>query len=343
MQRKLQAVPLNRLPFKPMPWAIYPIAQHSRITMIAGEPGTGKSMFALGCILANYARKEFLNFPLRERCRVLYIGMDAPTDDYGSQIRRLSRSLNLEAMSLDEGLDPTDDREPPCLMFSDSKLNLAELALELETFFKTGIYSDEGEEYFYPVDVLIIDALRQAHDGDENDTRQMGLVMSILRKIAERGTAVVLLHHTAKAAATFSAVYAARGSTTIAGSVDIMINLSVAKKGERSQFGGWNGVKAEVTKGRGWDLPGKFFFNNTYDAERIELKVVDEKELKEKESASVIDKLSTLSGAWTWSDLLKETKVSTTLLKAALADAGWIKDGSSWMPGIREVAEPVAK
>ncbi|PKN12443.1 MAG: hypothetical protein CVU69_08150 [Deltaproteobacteria bacterium HGW-Deltaproteobacteria-4] len=50
----------------------------------------------------------------------------------------------------------------------------------------------------YPKALFIIDTLRSAHGGDENNSETMSLIMRRMRELRDAGATVVLLHHTPK-------------------------------------------------------------------------------------------------------------------------------------------------
>ncbi len=80
------------------------------------------------------------------------------------------------------------------------------------------------------ITVLIIDTLSHIWPClDENDAIAVGRALDPLNELANRGTAVVCIHHAPKAKQ--SAVISARGSTAIPAFFDIVINMRTAGKG----------------------------------------------------------------------------------------------------------------
>jgi len=67
--------------------------------------------------------------------------------------------------------------------------------------------------------LLIVDTLRRAHDRDENDTKEMSQVLSLMEAVAKKsGAAVLFVHHQGKAAitgGTASEATSARGATVL--------------------------------------------------------------------------------------------------------------------------------
>ena len=87
--------------------------------------------------------------------------------------------------------------------------------------------------------LVLIDPLRQFHEGDENDSAAMNLVVQTLRRLAERtGAAVVFAHHATKAS-TFAgqgdAAGAARGSSALTDGVRWQLNLSRMSREQAQQ------------------------------------------------------------------------------------------------------------
>lgn len=78
--------------------------------------------------------------------------------------------------------------------------------------------------------LVILDPARQLHAADENDSASMNAFVGILRCVAEAsGAAVVVAHHTNRAAAQFGmgdAAGAARGSTALTDAVRWQVNIS---------------------------------------------------------------------------------------------------------------------
>lgn len=87
--------------------------------------------------------------------------------------------------------------------------------------------------------LVLIDPLRQFHEGDENDSAAMNLVVQALRRLAERtGAAVVFAHHATKAAASDGqgdAAGAARGSSALTDGVRWQLNLSRMSREQAKQ------------------------------------------------------------------------------------------------------------
>ena len=73
--------------------------------------------------------------------------------------------------------------------------------------------------------VLIFDTLRASQGKDENDSKEMGLIMNRLKELRDSGFTIILLHHTSK-----HSDNAAKGSTAIVDLADHILGLTRIKK-----------------------------------------------------------------------------------------------------------------
>jgi len=82
-----------------------------------------------------------------------------------------------------------------------------------------------------PPGLLIFDTLRASHNGDENSSKDMALVLSRLKELRETGFTIVVLHHTPKGDAN---TY--KGSTAILDLADHVLSLERQGKTEDEEF-----------------------------------------------------------------------------------------------------------
>lgn len=73
--------------------------------------------------------------------------------------------------------------------------------------------------------LLIFDTLRAAHDGDENSSKDISLVMGRLKELREAGFTILLNHHTGKAGE-----YIYKGSTAISDLADHVLSLNKIRR-----------------------------------------------------------------------------------------------------------------
>lgn len=199
------------------------LAPERSLIMISAEPGAGKTMLAGSLGLAVSEGRPFLDLPTKQS-GVLFIGEDAPAWDYGVIFRKL---LNGNAapetfhLAAHEGFQLLD------------RGWRARLSDYLE---RTG------------VGLVILDTLRAVHGNNENDSREMQQVMTVLRAISVTyAVSLIFLHHTTKKNAEgFAGEY--RGSSVLLGSCDAFIHMSAEKGLPGSKI-----LTLEVKKGRGTD------------------------------------------------------------------------------------------
>ena len=189
---------------------------HETLTMVSGEPYTGKTLFLIATALSLASGKPLFGlYPPKELRRVLFIGQDAPTWDYAGQALKLARGY---------GIKPED------LQHYEVDFILNEGVLITEKPFLEWL----GQWYeATKFEVLMLDTLLDVHAADENSNSQMRLVMKLLKNIRDTfGTAVIFSHHTAKPSIgdTRSANYMSRGATVIPGSSDFHFQLRAGKE-----------------------------------------------------------------------------------------------------------------
>lgn len=80
-----------------------------------------------------------------------------------------------------------------------------------------------------PPGLLIFDTLRASHNGDENSSKDMALVLSRLKELREAGFTIIVLHHTPKGN---DGTY--KGSTAILDLADHVLSLEKQGKNERN-------------------------------------------------------------------------------------------------------------
>ncbi len=184
-------------PQPPIDYIVDDLITNSSVNVIYGEPGSKKTYTALSLAVCVANGKNWLDFKTRKN-PVLII-------DEESGEKRLSRRLG-EAIR-GEFCDSTspifyislagfklDDPNDPILIHA-----LIE---------KTGAR------------LVIIDALADIMDGDENDKKDVQPVFNALRKIAENtDSAILIIHHSNKAGGY-------RGSSAIKGSIDLMVQVT---------------------------------------------------------------------------------------------------------------------
>lgn len=209
------------------------------ITVLVAAPHRGKTLLMLDMALC-----LDMEFPLLGRFQpargrnVFFMGLDAPSWDYGLQARKLC---------IGHGLDgPARD------------------LLELNGVWKSGKrITDPAVRDWLEVwkqatgaDVLFIDTHRSSHGSNENDSSEMEKVWDILKTMRDKGWTIIMSHHTSKPTEVLQEdVHSARGSTVIGASADFIYTLSKRNRADKR-------VQVRCVKGRGSsdsDDPFTFF------------------------------------------------------------------------------------
>lgn len=167
------------------------------ITLLMGPPGGGKSWYAYQLEICVARGIPFLGYPPCKPGRVLELNFDNPTPES-------ARRHCLLGMS--------DDDPIFFHTYSDGveMLRLPDKASEVK-----GIVNHIKPK------LIVVDSFRQCHDSDENSSKEMAVVMRMLKELTtlNSGCAVLALHHTTKGV-TSATMSAARGSGEIYGSAD---------------------------------------------------------------------------------------------------------------------------
>ena len=194
------------------------------ITLMVGEPGAKKSWLAYGLAIATAQGGKWLGratTPQGASRNVLILNYDNPTNECGRRFARLGMAEDDPIYFHSVDVDPL--RLPT---HADDVLAIAQ-ALRPS--------------------LVVIDSLRQAHDADENSSKEMAAVMSSFKALRSGGCSVVIVHHAGKSALTMSAVGSARGSGEIVASADAQINVAKSEQDDIDV--------AVWAKHRSWPMP----------------------------------------------------------------------------------------
>jgi DNA polymerase III delta prime subunit len=184
-------------PQPPIDYIVDDLMTNSSVNVIYGEPGSKKTYTALSLAVCVANGKNWLDFKTRKN-PVLII-------DEESGEKRLSRRLG-EAIRGESG-DPTS----PIFYVSLAGFKLDD---PNDPILIHALIEQSGAR------LVIIDALADIMDGDENDKKDVQPVFNALRKIAENtDSAILVIHHSNKAGGY-------RGSSAIKGSIDLMIQVT---------------------------------------------------------------------------------------------------------------------
>ena len=182
------------------PWLFEDFLLSHSITLVSGEPFAGKTMLLSAMMLSlDSGEPLFGSFQPAPHQSVLFIGQDAPTWDYITQMQKLIRGHGASKTTgsrylLNQGIDINDP----------ASLSIVEEAID-----------------YFDINVLMFDTLLEIHNLDENSNTEMKRIMGILKYLRDKHhLSIFATTHTAKDFEGKSANYRARGASVIAGSVD---------------------------------------------------------------------------------------------------------------------------
>jgi hypothetical protein len=177
-------------------WLIDRLIPRNSVTMLHGPGGIGKTWVLLQAAKAISIGADFLGMRTQQR-PVVFVALEDPLPILVERVRHLDiREVNFWCL----GANP----RPP-------KLDTPEYSLYQKL--------PAGS-------LIVLDTLRSAHDGDENSSKDISLVMGRLKELREAGFDIIINHHTGKAS---DRVY--KGSTAISDLSDHVLSLYKVRKG----------------------------------------------------------------------------------------------------------------
>lgn len=216
--------------------------------LIYGDPKVGKSYAALQLATCIVTGAEWLGFKIAQPSPVVYVQLDTPRSLWADRMSKLSDAgvpVDLVHQSDRELLEtfPFDILEPR---------HFAKLVSALSSITEK---SDEGEEVDLAPGAVIIDTLREAHSGDENDSTEMQEVVAHL-EAAVKPAALILISHSRKSNPEqgFSLMNDNRGSNYIVGRMDAICRFSHKTMRVTSRSLEEHGVDIERRDDGTWDV-----------------------------------------------------------------------------------------
>lgn len=92
----------------------------------------------------------------------------------------------------------------------------------------------------YGIDLLILDTLRLCHFEDENDSKKMAELISILKELGSAGCSVIFLHHVSKGAVlngiSSEVAQSSRGSSVLVDNIRWQLNMGVLSESAAKKF-----------------------------------------------------------------------------------------------------------
>lgn len=163
---------------EPIPWAVPGWLAEGDTLVVGGEPGTGKSVFAMDMALALATGGEFLSMKITKQLPVLYIDEEMPPALARRRLRMFMRGRELE---------PSD---VALSYYNNNQLNLdhAESRLVLRNVL------DACRPKF-----VVLDSLIRFHDRNENDAKEISNFLEMLKGLqSEYEFGWIILHHLSK-------------------------------------------------------------------------------------------------------------------------------------------------
>ena len=170
---------IDGVPARPM--LVGDLLARAEISMIHGEPRTGKSLFAQFlsiCVAAGRTPFGLERFAVTEACPVLVVGNEDSAENYGRRARQLLAGLG--------GLQPPD-------------------RLHLRLGLSLSLDGPEGQDYLIRevsrlgIALLVLDPLRSVTAGADQGPGEWRPVSDFLRRLVRAtGVAVLLDHHDVK-------------------------------------------------------------------------------------------------------------------------------------------------
>lgn len=180
------------LDIKPPNYVIEQIWPEGGVNVLWGKPGTMKSFLALEWAMCRAAASGWHGFEIAENVKTLYVAAEG-VFGMGLRVGNIARRHNLDKAKLQERF----------FMYPGS-VNILDLN-KAEAIYQLLI--DDGYK------LVIFDTLRKSMTGgDENNTQDIGRLMSMLETWSLAGVSSLLIHHASKAGG-------ARGSSAIEGDV----------------------------------------------------------------------------------------------------------------------------
>ncbi len=166
-------------PDEPVPYVIHGWLARRDFVVIGGEPGTGKSVFALDLAIALASGTEFLGaFKPDEQYRVLYLDEEMDKQLARRRIRQLVGGRQLEPGDVD------------LHYYNSSGMNLDRASDRLRL---RGILEELQPQW------VVLDSLIRFHSRNENDNSAMSEFFAMLKELrVEHECGMLALHHLAK-------------------------------------------------------------------------------------------------------------------------------------------------
>lgn len=187
-------------------YVINPILRKGGLTIVGGEPGAKKTIFAIACSLAIAKGKPILEKFETTQAKVLYL------DYENGLIVILNRFQDMNAGIYSYAKDGLNNVS--LSVFNDLRLDNPKHAEQLHK-----IIQDTGSE------VVIVDSLVRCMEGDEDRATEVRIVFDNLKDMMAEGISFILIHHTKKGIEK-KTMGSLRGSSDLGGMAEVILMLS---------------------------------------------------------------------------------------------------------------------
>ena len=210
------------LPRNPESWVVEDILPTSGLLNVYGKAKTHKSFLALQIAeaVADPTINEVVGFPVRQHGKVCYLQVDTPRGIWSDRILQCFPNISKIVAMADSAVEGLPY---PFNILGEGFNWLKNSVAEIEPL------------------VVVIDVLREIHQGDENDSGHMQLVINTLQA-AVRPAACIILSHARKnqAEGSYGLMDENRGSGYVAGRADAVLSLTMEKMAYQSRVAGLN-------------------------------------------------------------------------------------------------------
>lgn len=213
-----------KLPRDPQPWLIQDVIPIQGLVNCYARPKVGKSFLALGIseAISNPEVESFLGFPVRKHGKVLYLQIDTPRSFWADRLEKIvaTGDYNISDIGFADRLMAPKGFN---ILNIESKLWLKEEVAKINPL------------------LVVLDTLRELHNGDENDSTTMkNVVTAVIDAIPE--SAIMFISHSRKEFQNIGTdiMDDARGSGYIAGRMDAVMKMTAREMHIKSRGGAQN-------------------------------------------------------------------------------------------------------